>query len=75
MFIIKTATGKTYNSDYATSLLEPPVGFVRIVGEDLSEVRKVFYDKKELPIDIFPQFSKVAEINDEITGIKLVLKP
>ena len=75
MFVIKTATGKEFHSDYATSVKEPLVGFVRILGEDMANVMSVFKNKDELPIDIFPQFNVVSDYVDEGDGIKLILKP
>lgn len=74
MFTITTATGKHFNSDYATSIKNPLVGFVRIVGETFETVNNVFEDKKELPLDIFPEFNNVATIIDEGDGVKLVLE-
>lgn len=75
MFTIATATGKQFDSDYATTVKEPSVGFVCIVGETLENVRSVFFNKEEMPLDIFPQFKTVASIKDLETSIELVLKP
>ena len=75
MITITTATGKELNSDYATSLANPKVAFLRIVGETLETVRSIFYDAAELPVDKFPSFHTVAAITDENTGIKIILKP
>ena len=75
MITIKTATGKEFASDYATSLANPPVAFVRVVGSDMETVQEVFSDSAELPINLYPQFHTVDSITDENTAIKLILKP
>lgn len=75
MFTIATATGKKFDSDYATSIKNPLVGFVRIIGEDMETVTNVFKNQEEMPVDVFPQFNAVADIIDEGDGIKLILKP
>lgn len=75
MFTITTATGKRFDSDYATSSKNPLVGFVRIVGETFETVTEVFEDKNELPLDIYPEFKNVATIIDEDDAIKLILEP
>lgn len=75
MFTITTATGKQFDSDYATTVKEPSVGFVCIVGETVKTVRRVFSNKEELPLDIFPQFKTVAAVNDLETSVELILKP
>lgn len=74
MFTIKTATGKEYQSDYATALNSQGVGFVRIVGEDFNDLQDVFSNGEEMPLDIFPQFDQVAQIVNEGTHTKLILK-
>ena len=75
MITITTATGKTFQSDYAVSISNPKLAFIRILGYSLEEVERIFSNPEELPIQGFEEFMKVANIFDETTAIKLVLKP
>lgn len=75
MFNIKTATGKELKSSYAVSIPNPPLAYIRVKGMDIDTVRKLFHDKAELPLDIFPQFKTVDDIIQENNSIKVVLKP
>ena len=75
MFAIKTATGKELKSSYAVSIPNPPLAYIRVKEIDLETARQIFYDKKELPLDMFPQFNTVDDVIDEGRAIKIILKP
>ena len=75
MFTIKAATGKEFDSDYAVSIPEPPIAFVRIVGLEYNTVKEIFSNPDELPIDRYPNFHTVSDFIDEETATKLILKP
>jgi len=75
MIIIKTATGKEFESDYAVSIPNPQIAFIRILGHSRGEISEIFSDPSELPVEGFPAFHTVAEVIDEDTAIKLILKP
>ena len=75
MFTITTATGKTFNSDYAVAPPNMPMGFIRIVGQDFETVERIFSDSAEFPIEQYPQFNSASDFIDEGTGIRFVLKP
>ena len=74
MTTITTATGKTFESDYAVPVPTMPLAFIRIVNSDMETVRRVFSDSSEFPIVEYPQLRSVLDFIDEQTGIKLVLK-
>lgn len=74
MITITTATGKTFESDYAVSPPTAPLAFIRIVNSDMETVKRVFSDSSEFPIVEYPLLSSVSDFIDEYTGIKLVLK-
>lgn len=75
MITITTATGKEFQSDYAIALPNMPVGYIRIIHDNLKYVRSVFSDSAELPLKEYPQYSQIVTMIDETTAIKLVLKP
>lgn len=75
MITITTATGKTFESDYAIALPNMPVGYIRIIHDNLKYVRSVFADSAELPLKEYPQYSQIVTMIDETTALKLVLKP
>lgn len=75
MITITTATGKTFESDYAIALPNMPVGYIRIIHDNLKYVRSVFKDSAELPLKEYPQYSQIVTMIDETTALKLVLKP
>lgn len=75
MITITTATGKEFQSDYAIALPNMPVGYIRIIHDNLKYVRSVFADSAELPLKEYPQYTQIAAMVDEATAIKLVLKP
>ena len=74
MITITTATGKTFDSDYAVAPPAAPLAFIRIVNSDMETVRRVFSDTSEFPIVEYPLLRSVSDFIDEYTGIKLVLK-
>lgn len=74
MITITTATGKTFESDYAVAPSSAPLAFIRIVNSDIETVERVFSDENEFPLVEYPQLRFVADFIDEYTGIKLVLK-
>ena len=75
MFTIKTATGKELTGKYAVAIPNPPLAYIRVSGIDVDTARKLLYDEKELPLDIYPQFKTVDSVIDEGSVIKIVLKP
>lgn len=75
MITITTATGKTFESDYAVAPQTAPLAFIRIVNSDIETVKRVFSDEAEFPIVEYPRFTHVSSFIDEDTAIKLVLKP
>ena len=75
MITITTATGKTFDSDYAVALPNMPLGYIRIVHDNLKYVRSVFGDSAELPIKEYPQYTKIVTMIDENIAVKLVLQP
>lgn len=75
MITITTATGKTFESDYAVAPSSMPIGFIRIINSDFDTVRRVFSDSAEFPIVEYPRFTRVSSFIDETTAIKMVLKP
>lgn len=75
MITITTATGKTFESDYAIALPNMPAGYIRIIHDNLKYVRSVFADSAELPLKEYPQYSQIVTMIDETTALKLVLKP
>lgn len=75
MFIITTATGKQFDSNYAVSSPNNDGAFVTIVGSDFSTVARTFSDPAEMPLDLFQQYHTVAGITSQISGIQLTLKP
>ena len=75
MITITTATGKEFQSDYAIALPNMPVGYIRIIHDNLKYVRSVFSDNAELPLKEYPQYSQIVTMIDETTALKLVLKP
>lgn len=74
MITITTATGKTFESDYAVAPSTMQIGFIRIINSDLSTVKRVFSDEEEFPIVEYPRFTHVSSFIDETTAIKMVLK-
>ena len=74
MITITTATGKTFESDYAVAPPTAPLAFIRIVNSDMDTVERVFSDASEFPIVEYPQLRSVLDFIDEQTGIKLVVK-
>lgn len=75
MIIIKTATGKEFESDYAVTLPNPRVAFIRILGQNVKKVRKVFSNPAEFPIEGFEEFHTMTGVIEEDTAVKIVLKP
>ena len=75
MITITTATGKTFESDYAVAPSNMPIGFIRIINSDYSTVKRVFSDEAEFPIVEYPRFHSASDFIDETTAIKMVLKP
>lgn len=75
MFTIKTATGKEFDSDYATHISSPPLAFIRVIGADKETVSRVFYDPNELPIEGYEEYRHVVEVRQESNSIKITLEP
>ena len=75
MITITTATGKKLESDYAVSIPNPQRAFIRILGHTRKEIEEIFEDPSELPIEGFPEFHTMADVIDENTAIKIILKP
>lgn len=75
MITITTATGKEFQSDYAIALPNMPVGYIRIIHDNLKYVKSVFSDNAELPLKEYPQYSQIVTMVDETDAIKLVLRP
>lgn len=75
MITIRTATGKELESDYAVSIPNPQIAFIRILGHTRKEIEEMFEDDSELPIEGFPEFHTVTDVIDENTAVKIILKP
>ena len=72
MFTIKTATGKTFESDFASAAGEYAI--INIINSDMMTVMGVFSNPEELPIVGFEDYMTIANVVNESTGVKLVLK-
>lgn len=73
MLTITTATGKTFDSDFAGAAGEYAI--IQIINSDMSTVLRVFSDENELPIVGFEEYTTIANIvNEGNGGIKLVLQ-
>ena len=75
MITIKTATGKEFESDYAVTIPNPPIAFIRILGHRLGEIREIFSNHSEFPLEGFESFHTMTDVIDENTAIKIILKP
>jgi len=75
MLTITTATGKTFESDYAVTIPNPQTAFVRILDHSRQEIIEIFKDPSELPLEEFPEFHTFAGAIDENTAVKIIIKP
>ena len=75
MLTITTATGKTFESDYAVTIQNPQTAFIRILNHSLQELVDIFTNPSELPFEEFPEFRTFAEAMDEHSAIIIILKP
>lgn len=75
MFTIRTATGKEFDSDYATHISSPPLAFIRIIGEQKNVIDRIFSDPNELPIEGYEEFRHLVEVRQESNSIKITLEP
>ena len=73
MLTITTATGKTFETDYAVCNDNIGIAFVRILGYDKKTIERIFENGNELPFDCFPKYKKLQCILDEQDAIKLML--
>lgn len=73
MLTITTATGKTFETDYAVCNDNIGIAFVRILGHDKETIERIFENGSELPFDRFPKYKKLQCILDEQDAIKLML--
>lgn len=74
MLTITTATGKTFESDYAVTIQNPPP-VITILNHSLQELVDIFTNSSELPLEEFPEFRTFAEAMDEHSAIIIILKP
>lgn len=74
MFLITTATGKQFQSDFANAPHSAEFAFVRVVNSNYSTVHSVFSNPEELPIDVCQTFLHVNSINDVGDAIEIILK-
>lgn len=44
---IKTATGKIFNSDFLSTITNPDLAYIRIVGSDIATVAAIFSNPSE----------------------------
>ena len=75
MLTITTATGKTFESDYAVTFQNPQTAFIRILNHSLQELVDIFTNPSELPLEEFPEFHTFAGAKDENTAVKIIIKP
>ena len=47
MLDLITATGKTFKSDYFVALNDPPMLFLRVIGQDIDTIQTIFSDPAE----------------------------
>lgn len=75
---IKTASGKIFDSDYLTTIPAPKQAYLRILGESLSNVAKVFGDPKETKQlwygdQYLSGYTSLVAIIPEMNAVKVVL--
>lgn len=75
---LKTATGKTYDSDYLAVITNPNQAYVRVIGADIAEVAAVFSNPAET-IQLWhndtylAQYTRLVSIVPEIGCIRVCL--
>lgn len=74
MSTITTATGKTFETDYALAPNSSEFGFIRILNYDFFTVCGIFSNPKELPFKEFPDFKTLWAISNDVDAIQLTLK-
>jgi hypothetical protein len=74
VFTIATATGKTFDSDYAVDNSRLKIAFVRILDQDVATIKEILKNTEELPFDCLPQYKKVEDIFDDGSAVKIMLK-
>ena len=74
MFTIATATGKTFESDYAVDNSRLGIAFVRILNQEVATIKGILKNTEELPFDCLPQYKKVEDIFDDGSAVKIMLK-
>lgn len=73
MNTITTATGKTFETDYAVCNDSIGIAFVRILGYDKETIEGIFENSNELPFDRFPKYKMLQCVLDEQDAVKLML--
>lgn len=78
MDIVKTASGKVFNSDYIATIPNPAQAYIRICGEPLIKVAEVFGNREETIQmwygDIYlAMYTKLIALVPEGKAIKVVL--
>lgn len=73
MDTLTTATGKTYETDYAVCNDSIGIAFIRILGHDKKTIERIFENNNELPFDRFPKYKILQCVLDEQDAVKLML--
>lgn len=74
MNTLTTATGKTYETDYAIAPNQAEFGFIRILNSDFSTICRTFANPNELPFKEFPDFKTLWAISKDVDAVQLTLK-
>ena len=74
MFIIKTRTGKQFDSDYLTETEDPDRLYTNIINAPVSTVATTFTDPDELPIEGHPEYTAFSSLNVTKVGVSICLK-
>lgn len=75
MFTITTATGKKFESDHATTTVDPPRLFLTVLNKPMSEVAQIFFDPAELPLKGYKKYKQLNAISEGDRSVNVILKP
>lgn len=75
---VRTATGKTFDSDYIATIPSPARAFIRIANEPLATVASVFGDRNETVsiqhgAHLLTRYTRLVAIIPEMDAVKVVL--
>lgn len=78
MDILKTATGKQFQSDYIAKINNPPRLYVRVIGSDYGTVGAVFSDPRETMTIFHGEYvvtghTRLVSLSTEEGAIKVAL--